>query len=165
MGLDMYLKKRVCVLPFDWEKNKDKAYKDSEPKKMEVRVKTIFGDESSKVDKFVCEYPQFGCVIDLPFMYWRKRNAIHKWFVDRFAGGEDDCRQMRCEGKDLLKLVDICKEILADHSKAANLLPTEDGFFFGPTEYDDWYFSGLEMTVKRLADVAPDEEFIYEASW
>ena len=165
MGLDMYLRKRVYATPFDWEKNKDKKYKDGEPKKMEVRIKTIFGDETSKTDKFSCDYPQFCCYIELPFMYWRKRNAIHKWFVDRFADGKDDCREMLCCGKDLLELVDICKEILEDHSKAEELLPTTDGFFFGPTEYNDWYFSGLEMTVKRLGDVDPNDEFIYEASW
>ena len=162
MGLDMYLKKREYASPFDFNKNA----KDGEPKRVEVSVKTIYVDGTAKKEKFVSgEYPQFGVDMDMPFMYWRKRNAIHKWFVDNYGGGEDKCQRIYVMGEDLLKLVDICKDILADHSKAEELLPTEDGFFFGPTEYDDWYFSGLEMTVKRLKDVKPDDRFVYEASW
>ena len=47
-------------------------------------------------------------------------------------------------------------------------LPTAAGFFFGSTEYDEWYLRDIEDTVKMLdrALSMPDEwEFEYQSSW
>ena len=42
-------------------------------------------------------------------MYWRKANAIHKWFVDNVQGGEDDCREYPVSNDQLIELRDTCK--------------------------------------------------------
>ena len=34
--------------------------------------------------------------------------------------------------------------------------PTHEGFFFGSTEYDEYYFADLESTIEQLEDVEPD---------
>lgn len=45
--------------------------------------------------------------------YWRKANAVHKWFVDHVQDGEDDCEYHKeVTKKDLIELRDICREIL-----------------------------------------------------
>jgi hypothetical protein len=54
--------------------------------------------------------------------------------------------------------------------KAAELLPTESGFFFGSTDYDQWYVMGLESTEEQLSKLLEDPqyehcEFYYHASW
>jgi hypothetical protein len=69
----------------------------------------------------------------------------------------------------LNELIDTCETVLADTSKAHELLPTASGFFFGTTEYDERYFDSLEYTASKLKHILktmPDEwVFQYRASW
>lgn len=100
--------------------------------------------------------------------YWRKANAIHEWFINHCAEGVDDCRQVYVSREDLTKLLGVCKSVLKDHSKASELLPTCDGFFFGTTDYDDWYYHDLEYTknlISKLLKLGDNYDFYYEASW
>ena len=79
-------------------------------------------------------------------MYWRKANAIHNWFVEKCQNGIDECQETRIAREQLKKLVATCKAVLADKSKAHKLLPCASGFFFGNTNYDEFYFEDLEYT-------------------
>lgn len=103
--------------------------------------------------------------------YWRKVNAIHNWFIQELADGEDNCQPIYVPRSSLIDLKILCNEVLADGSKerAHELLPTGSGFFFGSTEYDEWYFYGLENTVKIVSklieDVPEGWAFEYQASW
>ena len=103
--------------------------------------------------------------------YWRKANAIHKWFVDNVQDGEDDCECHRPVTKnDLETLLELCREVLADHSKASELLPSTSGFFFGSQQYDEWYFIDIENTAnlcKKLIEETDFEkyELYYRSSW
>jgi hypothetical protein len=59
---------------------------------------------------------------------------------------------------------------LADPSVAHALLPTQEGFFFGGTEYDQYYHEDLVYTrdvlTKALAEAEADgAEFYYQSSW
>jgi hypothetical protein len=101
--------------------------------------------------------------------YWRKANAIHKWFVDNVQDGKDDCESYRVERDQLLELIDICKQIQADSSLAEELLPTRSGFFFGSTEIDEYYMHDINSTVIQLERALTLDEmqwtFEYYASW
>jgi hypothetical protein len=101
--------------------------------------------------------------------YWRKENAIHKWFVDNVQEGEDNCAEYFVSREGLTELKELCKKVLADHSLADELLPTGSGFFFGSTDYDDWYFTGLQETVEIvdtcLSSQYENWEFTYQSSW
>lgn len=105
--------------------------------------------------------------------YWRKANAIHSWFVDYIQDGIDDCKEYEVDRRQLKQLYDTCKEVLEDKSLAEELLPSRSGFFFGGTEYGDWYFENLENTVKQLeplidtSDESPWRRwsFTYQSSW
>ena len=69
------------------------------------------------------------------------------------------------EGKEKVRMV----KVLKDDTKAKELLPTCEGFFFGSTEYDEWYVDDLERTIEILEPLINSEDkwsdFIYEASW
>lgn len=160
MGLDMYLHKRVDGKVYDFSKQ----YPDSSATRVVVKTAITFGDGDVKEIEHVIDNPDFDVEILLPFAYWRKANAIHKWILD-YTKKEDNCQRIWLSGKALLRLVDLCKQVLADHSKAPDLLPTCSGFFFGGTDYDEWYFDDLQRTCDMLQDVKSDEEFIYQASW
>ena len=100
--------------------------------------------------------------------YWRKANAIHGWFVQEVQDGEDDCKEYYVDKEKLQELKTLCEQVLADRSRAEELLPSTSGFFFGSTEYDDWYFSDLESTIEIInkALLLPkDWDFHYRSSW
>jgi hypothetical protein len=58
-------------------------------------------------------------------------------------------------------------KVMKDPSEAQRLLPTTEGFFFGSTDYDEWYVKDLEATVKILEDALADEnaDYYYQSSW
>ena len=107
----------------------------------------------------------------LEVAYWRKANAIHRWFVKNVQDGEDDCCAHRPLTKDdLLTLRKLCVEVRDDHTKAAKLLPTRSGFFFGDTEYNDWYFSDIKETIEKIDELLAHTDFetddlYYLSSW
>lgn len=101
--------------------------------------------------------------------YWRKANAIHGWFVQEVQEGEDDCKEYYVSREKLEELKNLCEQVLANRSLAAELLPSTSGFFFGGTEYDDCYFSDLELTVEIVNDTLllseKDWNFYYQSRW
>lgn len=110
-----------------------------------------------------------GYLIQPLLMYWRKVNAVHRWFVENCQGGIDECQKSPVHPEALMDLLERCENVAADHDKAAELLPSQAGFFFGSVEYDDWYFSDIEATAKELktqiAQCPSGTKFYYVASW
>ena len=102
-------------------------------------------------------------------MYWRKANAIHRWFVNNVQDGVDNCAEYYVSEEDLITLRDICVEVLSDNTKAETLLPTQTGFFFGNPEFDEWYFNDLRDTVDCLNKLfemdTSNFDFYYSSSW
>ena len=105
-------------------------------------------------------------------MYWRKANQVRDWFVRNIEemNQESDCEHFTVSKELLEKLVSDCKTVLADHSSAVVLLPTASGFFFGSTDYDEWYYRDLEETVKGVQAVIDEtdwetEEVSYYEWW
>lgn len=129
--------------------------------------------------------------------YWRKANFIHQWFVDNIQDGIDDCGDYRVTQKDLQILIDTLKEVYnslcdkemitkkvqdgsieyeikvfkeEDLEIAKQLLPTQEGFFFGGTEYDEYYFEQIKDTLNDLQIINECFDFennylIYGSSW
>ncbi len=66
-------------------------------------------------------------------------------------------------------LMSDCRLVLSDRSKASDVLPCEEGFFFGSQVYDDYYFENLAETERMLAqvisDTTDDDELFYHAWW
>lgn len=110
-----------------------------------------------------------GIYVRSQLAYWRKANAIHQWFVRNVQGGEDECKPHHVSRRQLTILRDNCQIVLDDPSLAEEYLPTVDGFFFGSTEMDEYYFNDLRSTISQidfaLMAAPEDSSFIYEASW
>ena len=102
-------------------------------------------------------------------IYWRKANAIHNWFVENVQEGEDDCRCYELEKEQLIELRNTCKKVLKNDSLKEELLPTQGGFFFGGTDYDEYYYNDLKETIKeidRLLSMNNEYDwFEYSSSW
>lgn len=102
--------------------------------------------------------------------YWRKANAIHEWFVNNTQGGQDPApTSPPIHGEVLADLIDRCQQVLETPLLAAKLLPTQPGFFFGSTDYDEWYVQELKSTVDMLTGVVESYPkplvLRYRASW
>ena len=144
MGLDMYLYAA------------DDDYIDA------VKNDVASDYETSEVNNY---YNKHG---DLDYVYWRKANAIHRFFCEH---GECLDRQTYyiVNRKHVESLIEKCREILVDHEKADMKLPTQEGFFFGSVGYDDYYFEDilytLESLVMFLEHHKDQSRFVYYASW
>jgi hypothetical protein len=155
MGLDQYLYAKKYYSPSSWrgENAKDE---------FDAVVKTVGAQEFITKDMPSAQ-------VEVKVGYWRKSNQIHQWFVDNCQGGEDDCRASHVDRAQLIELRDLCEKVLADNSLANELLPCQGGFFFGSTEYDEWYYSDLRDTVlivnECLSGIGEEWDFYYQSSW
>jgi hypothetical protein len=141
MGLDMYLKAEK----YFW-RNEKKPRIGGIPKGFEVKTVTV---EAA---------------------YWRKANHIHAWFVKNVQNGVDNCQEYDVSHSDLMKLHKVCVDTLSNRHNAERDLPTQSGFFFGSTEYDEGYFSDLQDTIDKIEKVLNGFDFniwslTYRSSW
>lgn len=102
--------------------------------------------------------------------YWRKANMIHQWFVENVQNNEDECRIHHVPRESLKKLYNLCYDIYKDKNvnKAQEVLPTQSGFFFGSTQYDDDYFEDIKLTIDIIDKALKLDErwdFYYQSSW
>ena len=99
--------------------------------------------------------------------YWRKANQIREWFASHV--GVDNCREAPVTKEILMKLRHDCKRVLDNHELAEKILSTSEGFFFGSTDYDEWYFQDLEDTIVALDKIIKetdwDKEEVYYYEW
>ena len=145
MGLDMYLTAERYISQY------------SDPD-LSAKANELLDDNPGPVRGIICEA-----------IYWRKANAIHKWFVDNIQSGDDNCGEYYVNKVDLEMLRTLCKKVQAEPDRASELLPSQSGFFFGSTLYDDAYFYDIEQTIAILDSVLDSEvtdlEYYYSSSW
>lgn len=161
MGLDMYLTKKTYVQR--WEHHTAEDTYDVAVNRGGKPVNHIQPNRISYIEE------QIG--------YWRKANAIHKWFVDNVSDGEDNCGTYYVGIDDLMNLLELCKQVKNKPSRADALLPTQSGFFFGDVEYDEYYMRDIEHTIGVIEEALSEKvfdkngresypsEFYYRASW
>ena len=153
MGLDMYLTAKLHTCKPFGENEKEKPIR--------IAVKKALPEIYSTGNIETIE-------ISFEAAYWRKDNQIHHWFVENCQDGEDECKPHWVSREQLQKLLELCKEVMANKDKASELLPVQQGFFFGSYEYDEWYFEGIQSTIEQIEKALklPDEwDFEYCSSW
>ena len=136
-----------------------------------TRYLSSYNDKVNKraeVRKLFPEIEQEDNSIELRFNigYWRKANHIHKWFIKDEE--EDNCRRISICREQLIELKEICLKVLKNKKLAPDLLPVQEGFFFGGTKYDEYYFNDIEQTIEiinKCLQLNDDWYFEYQASW
>ena len=164
MGLDMYLSKRTYVKNWNFQKDEEKH-----------KVAVKLNGKSRKDIK-----PKRISHIVEEVGYWRKANHIHSWFVENVQKGIDECQESHVSLERLTELRDLCKEVVerkGDDDFVSENLPTGSGFFFGGTEYDEYYYNDCKDTIKMLDTILKEDEIVrdtkgiyssdyyYQASW
>ena len=163
MGLDMYLNGEMYVSKTDYKKFRETQDEELSINNDYVITTTLFG-----LDKYISKDMFSGLTIGFPVGYWRKSNQIHNWFVAFVQDGNDNCAKHYVARHQLEELKNVCNEVLADNSKAQELLPNAEGFFFGSQEYDEYYFGDIQATVEiidRALALPENYDLYYQSSW
>ena len=154
MGLDMYLSAKKYLSkyfdPADTEKSN--------------AINAIFGITGDEEGDYGAQEVTFRIA------YWRKANQIHDWFVKNIQDGVDECQEAFVPRESLQELMELCEKIIAEPELGDELLPTASGFFFGSTDYDEYYMADIKHTAARLNKILNDPalakfDFYYQSSW
>ena len=182
MGLDMYLSKKTYVE--NWNhmdkselhdiivKKGGKIRKDIKPDRIsEITESVAYWRKANQIHNWFVDNVQGG------------EDDCREYYVDREQLQEllNICTEVRLSttmeegvvvnGKRLVDGVwmPIFEEgkTLKDSSIAEELLPTTSGFFFGGTDYDEWYMQQIEYTINTLTELLKEDDgdFYYRASW
>ena len=103
-------------------------------------IKTCEKEKLAKLVDYIID-----CYASGNDMYYRKVNFLYAFFAEAL---EDE--QCVVTKHDVETIISHCKEVLADHSLAEKLLPTQAGFFFGSTDYNEWYFKDVEDVLEKF---------------
>lgn len=85
--------------------------------------------------------------------YWRKANAIHKWFVDNIQDGKNDCDYYEVAPEQLEELLNICKLIKQQSVMKKGKITVGYRFENGkevPIMEDGEYIENPEVAAKYL---------------
>jgi len=162
MGLDMYLYRHQYVSGYAWQR---------EDEKNQAEVQLF--DSLVNLLGVVPAAHSPHLTADVCVGYWRKANAIHKWFCN-LDGGKDECQKIPVSVEQLRELRNLCDLVLLQPAVASEILPTQDGFFFGSYDYDEWYMDDMKNTITMIDEILKDVpldanpwdySFYYQASW
>jgi hypothetical protein len=158
MGLDMYLNRKVFI------------GEEYEHRGVETKCDLKVNGKPVKLGGPIS-------VITLSGVYWRKFNALHNWFVENVQDGIDDCTPSLVTKDDIERLIKVLEGLMenyGDDDYASEYFPTTEGFFFGSTDYDEYYWEDVKETLEDLKgelewyESMPSElypEWEYQSSW
>lgn len=173
MGLDMYLTGKKY---FGGRYNEKEEFVELKRKAPWEKREEVLKFNVKDIDSIIID-----------FGYWRKANAIHKWFVDHCWDGKYEDyhgEEISVEKKQLEELRDLCINVKAEILKKKTfatkkkvidkMLPMQDGFFFGyrnDEEGIEYYIDDLTETIKIVDEAIKKMhlynvcELYYSASW
>ena len=171
MGLDMYL----TISEYVSKTTRDESRPDS-PKSNPLYEQLV-----NRRPSWVCKDSYRGISVEYPAGQWRKANGIHNWFVQNVQDDRDECQKSYVSAEQLRELRDACEQVLwtqgdsrvgvQEKAEEVGLAP-KAGFFFGSTDYDEYYMEDLRYTVKLINRMEAAGVFdnawvdiYYQASW
>ena len=154
MGLDMYLKRKIYI-GADYKHNS-----------ITGKIELFQGKENTPIKIDINKVSEIVESVG----YWRKFNALHNWFVNNIQDGEDDCGDYWISKQQLEQLLTILEKIHNKKGSPEELMPTQSGFFFGSTEYDEYYYQDVVNSIDIIKTVLKETDFsqaniYYQSSW
>jgi len=180
----MYLEKKTYVKQWAHQKRKDKhkvtvlkggkALKGIDPKKIKFVVEEVaYWRKANQIHAWFCKtlpyddncsdvyvtYEQLQELVDTCKKVLASTELVEgKICVSQTLGKENGWVKNMEKGK-----------VLKDPTVAEELLPSQSGFFFGGTDYDEWYWQDLVNTVVMLEPLLKQKDnygdLYYSASW
>lgn len=182
MGLDMYLNKKTYVENWDHQTKEErhsitvkkggKKHPHIKPERIsQIEEQVAYWRKANHIHKWFVDNVQDG------------EDNCKEYYVEKSQLKElvDLCKQVNeIIKKSPKKTIQVVtgwrggKEIKGDcevyditSTEIEELLPTQSGFFFGGTEYDDYYIKENERTIAMLEPLLEEEggNFYYTSSW
>lgn len=127
------------------------------PKEVRDRLRTEFENEAIELQRKLddCYDALYSEVA-----YFRKVNFLLPYF-----NYEENCSEVVIDKCEVEELIGYCKRVInakdtdIAESIANELLPTEAGFFFGNTDYDEWYFKVVREVMDKFTEILNDFDF------
>lgn len=178
LGLDQWLYKKNYVK--NWDHDKEKA------------IINLAGEKTVGIK------PERIAYITEEIFYWRKANQIHAFFMADQEDHCQDIHVTPLKLQDLhalcTQIINECPlvdgvvgngksfkdgewvqntelgKILSNQELAHKLLPTQEGFFFGNTEYNQYYMEDIVATKEMLDELFKQPkwnhaDYTYSPSW
>jgi len=184
MGLDQYLEAKKSLYPkYTGNGNKDtkemvqirklfpEMYKCGNIDYIRISFQVGYWRKANQIHKWFVDNCQDGK--DDCGSYWVSRDKLEELL--RIVNKVLDSTKLKEgkvtngytyeNGKEKANIVD--GKVMVDTSVAQEYLPCQEGFFFGETEYDEWYYRDLVETKKILKKALSDKEgdYYYSSSW
>ena len=127
------------------------------PKEVTDRLRAEFENEAIELQRKIDEcYDALYSEV----AYFRKVNFLLPYF-----NYEENCSEVVIDKCEVEELIGYCKRVInakdtdIAESIANELLPTEAGFFFGNTDYDEWYFKDVQEVMDKFTEILNDFDF------
>lgn len=184
MGLDMYLEKRTYV------KNWEHTPEDKHHKITITRGGKPRNDIDTKKISYIIEEAGQWRKANAVHVFFVKHcgngeDNCQSMYVEKEVLEEllDNCKKIikaskLVDGKEIEKhtlengkiITNIePQKIIEDPTIAKEILPTQAGFFFGSTDYDEYYLDDIRETIKiceeALKSIKNGSDIYYQASW
>lgn len=185
MGLDMYLDRRI-YFGNQYRKDEEQVRVIAQEGSSDSVKKLVESIDQTKVSEIVesaCCWRKANAI----HKWFVDRIENENWDGESVYFSEEQLKELieTCEqvikGSKLVKgkvqngqryeggrWVPIMEEgmTIEDPTVAKELLPTEEGFFFGSQDYNEWYLDDIKETVKMLEKaLEKGGDFYYSASW
>ena len=185
MGLDMYLEKRTYVKNWDHMgpqelhevlvKKGGKLRGDIKPDRVSYVVEQVaYWRKANQIHTWFVENVQ-GSKDDCGSYYVSTEQLLElldlcRQVLDSLETVEGDVVTSLsiAPGQDEFTVNTKPGQVVAQAGLAAKLLPTSSGFFFGSTDYDEFYLDDVRRTIKQiepLLNEGGDGSYYYQSSW
>lgn len=184
MGLDMYLNRKLYVKR--WEHNgddnftvtvkkKNKKYPGVNPDRISHIVEeAMYWRKANQIHKWFVESVQDGkddCAeYHVSTDDLIKLRELCKRVIDTAIledGKMENGYTFNEAGEKVYNYID--GKVIRNAEEVAEILPTQSGFFFGGTGYDEWYLHDVQQTYDRLVELDLENntewDYYYQSSW
>lgn len=183
MGLDMYLNRKTYVKRWDFQKKADQF-------QVSVKLggKKYEGIKPELVSYIIEEVGYWRKANQIHAWFERNLNDEEMDNGSEAYCSEEDLQSLLSDCREVLKDSQLVSGeihngytykngqkvfnieqglVIKDPTTAKRLLPTEDGFFFGSQDYDQYYLDDIRHTVKVLEEAlsVSGVEYYYSANW
>lgn len=113
------------------------------------------------------------CEEESELAYYRKVNFLVAFFENNYNFERDHANYFTLNEDMIKDLIRRCELVFKDYNLAESILPTTAGFFFGSTDYDDYYYDNIvnvlldmkNIILPEFKNLKEDESIDFYISW
>lgn len=164
MGLDIYICRAKKEGLTEMQTKRTEIF--NKISDLRIRKRTCKSNEKQSIDEQISELfiDYDNCNPYSVIAEFRKAN-----FLMNFFEYEGNCELKEISRDEVTLLLENCVKVLNDHNKASELLPTQEGYFFGSTEYDEAYFNKVQDVLAKMSNILNetnwDDNVLYIEAW